>query len=116
MPIIADTDLPARLREVCQTVTDWNTAQANGWYMANNASNAPVTNTWFFGESVNHGAAGWCAQTVTAFTADGASDSATYRRDLNNGSWSAWYRIRQSETELDLRYDRIFDEINGGAF
>lgn len=116
MPIIAEADLPARLRETCQTIADWNNAQLNGWYMASNALNAPVANTWFMGTVTSHGAAGWYTQEVHAFTTDSTLDTKSYRRDSNNGIWGSWYRIRQSEAELDLRFEKIFDSINGGSF
>ena len=42
--------------DVCTTITDWNAATTNGWYMGNNAANAPTSgsNVWYFGEVVAH--------------------------------------------------------------
>jgi hypothetical protein len=34
-----------------------------------------------------------------AFAADGSSDSKTWRRELNAGTWGAWYRLRITESE-----------------
>lgn len=97
---LADARLPTRLRGTAASITDWDDAQANGWYMASNAANAPVEGAvWFLGSVENHGAVGWCTQTVHAFSTDAESDTSTYRRDRNNGVWGTWYRLRLSETE-----------------
>lgn len=101
-----DARMPSRLDATALTITDWNTAISNGWYMGNSAANSPATG-WFIGNVVNHGAAGWCTQTVHAFDSDTSSDTKTYRRELNNGTWGSWYRCRVSETELDARYAKL---------
>ncbi len=95
--------LPARLGAVCRSITDWNLATENGWYMANDALNAPVASGWYMGEVVSHNAI-WVTQTVHNFTADSSADTQSYRREQNNGTWGAWYRVRFSEAELDARY------------
>jgi len=102
--VIADARVPTRIGAVAATVTDWDTAISNGWYMASNATNAPIASTWFIGHVENHGAVGWCTQTVHAFSGDSESDTKTYRRELNNGTWGSWYRLRVSEAEQSAIY------------
>lgn len=101
---LADALLPARLREQAATVTDWDTAIPNGVYMAADAANSPESG-WLLGYTLNHGAAGWCTQTVHAFTGDSSSDTKTWRRELNNGTWGSWYRLRLSEAEQQALWD-----------
>lgn len=101
---VPDARLPPRLGAVAATISDWDAATSNGWYMASDAINAPQASTWFIGHVENHGAAGWCTQTVHAFSGDLEADTKTYRREQNNGAWSAWYRLRVSEAEQSALY------------
>jgi len=100
-----DEVLPTRLRGVAQTVTDWNTAIENGWYMASGATNAPAAG-WWLGSVEAHNAS-WVTQTVHAFTGDSAADGQIWRRQLNSGTWGSWYRLRWSEAEQDARYAQV---------
>jgi hypothetical protein len=74
-----------RLDTVCQTITDWNTAKDNGWYMGSGATNAPTAGVWYYGEVIQHNAS-WVTQRVRAF----AGDYRTYVRHLFNGTWTGW--------------------------
>lgn len=95
---VPDARLPARIGPTAQSISDWNSATSNGWYMSSTAANAP-TGGWLIGHTENHGAAGWCTQTVHAFSGDTEGDTKTYRREQNNGAWGSWYRLRVSEAE-----------------
>jgi len=101
---VSDARLPARLGAVAATISDWNAATSNGWYMASGAINAPEASGWFIGHVENHGAVGWCTQTVHAFSGDMEADTKTWRRDQNNGAWGSWYRLRLSEAEQRAIY------------
>lgn len=101
---VPDARLPARLGGVAATISDWNAATSNGWYMASDAINAPEASGWFIGLVENHGAVGWCTQTVHAFASDMAADTKTWRRDQNIGTWGSWYRLRLSEEEQRAIY------------
>ncbi|MBL8595532.1 MAG: hypothetical protein JNK01_22820 [Devosia sp.] len=93
----ADTRLPTRLGTLSKTITDWNTAVENGWYMASGlgAANAPNgSNNWFYGEVINHQGAGWCTQTLYDF-AFGVPIVPVWRRAQQNGTWGQWYRVRE---------------------
>jgi len=110
----ADARLPARLGAVAATISDWDAATSNGWYMASNAINAPQASTWFIGHVENHGAVGWCTQTVHAFSGDLEADTKTWRREQNNGAWGAWYRLRVSEAEQSALYlQKVGDTLTG---
>ena len=79
--------------DVCTTITDWNSATTNGWYMGNNATNAPTANAWYFGEVVAHNA-NYLIQTVYQFTASSdAKAIPKYIRAKMNGTWGAWTNV-----------------------
>lgn len=100
---IGDARLPTRLGTIAKSVTDWDTAIENGWYMGTDAANAPTVG-WIIGTSENHGAAGWCTQLVHAFSSDSEIDTKTYRRERNNGVWGTWQRVRLTQSEQSAIY------------
>lgn len=102
---ISDARLPGRLGSYAQAITDWNAARSTGWYMGSSIANQPPTPSggWYIGTVVAHNDL-YVTQTAYAFTADGPSDTFTWQRSCDNGTWGAWYRIRVSENELDIRY------------
>ncbi len=51
----------------------------------------------------------WVTQIVHAFSTDAVSDTKTYRRERNNGSWTSWERIWHTESELNLNYLGLTD-------
>lgn len=71
---------------VARTHSDWNTATTNGWWMAANATNAPVGN-WLLGIVTQHNN-DWIQQEVYDFTG-GINGPKWYRWKLG-GTWSAW--------------------------
>lgn len=99
---VADSRLPVRLGPYASAVTDWNDAVTNGWFMSGTAANAPAAG-WFMGQVVAHNTL-YCTQTLHLFTADSSADTNLWRREFNNGTWGAWYRLRVSQAELDARY------------
>jgi hypothetical protein len=102
---LPDARLPTRLGVYSKTVADWNNAVENGWYMSGSATNAPSAG-WFVGHVEAHNAL-YCTQTLHLFTADSSTDTNTWRRELNNGTWGAWYRLRIAQGELDARYAQL---------
>lgn len=87
-----------RLGPVCRTITDWNDALDNGWYMGVGAANAPTLD-WCRGVSNAHNAI-WRTQTVEAFT---TADTPRYRRQEKNGVWGAWVQVFETGLEIDAR-------------
>lgn len=81
--------------DACTTITDWNSATTNGWYMGVNATNAPTSgsNIWYFGEVVAHNT-NYVIQTVYHFTAStDAKAIPKYIRAKTNGTWGAWTNV-----------------------
>ena len=77
----------------CKQITDWNSATTNGWYMANNAANAPTTGVWYFGEVIAHNS-NYLMQTVYQFNAStDAKAIPKYIRAKMNGTWGAWTNV-----------------------
>lgn len=75
--------------QVCKTITDWNSATTNGWYMGNSIINAP-TNWWYFGRTIVHNA-NYVLQEVWGFTfSSDARKIPKYIRIRMNGTWSPW--------------------------
>ena len=95
---LADARLPTRLGLVAKSITDWNSATSNGWYMGADILNAPEAG-WFIGMVQTHIDNLWCTQTVHAFSSDSNVDTKTWRREQNNGTWTSWYRLRISQEE-----------------
>jgi hypothetical protein len=102
-----------------RTTSDWDTATTNGWYMANNAANQPVSPTagWFLGEVVAHNSL-YITQTVHGFTSDNANDTQTWRRSSTDNAgvrqWTGWYRLRLSEAEQSALY-ALKEHAHAGA-
>ncbi|KAA3452731.1 hypothetical protein C7I87_00700 [Mesorhizobium sp. SARCC-RB16n] len=92
----------ARLGIGAQLISDWNAVTDNGWYRGSAAANAPDSG-WWLGEVISHDV-NWCTQTIHAFTADSAGNTASYRRSKNSGTWEAWYKLQLSQAEQDARY------------
>lgn len=95
---LLDARLPTRLGTVATTITDWNNATENGWFMGSEADNAPGAGWWLGIVEVHN--ANWVTQTVHQFSgSDGSADTKTWRRSKDNGVWQSWYRLRLSEAE-----------------
>lgn len=78
---------------VCTTITDWNSATSNGWYMTSNASNQPVSNGgWFYGVTIVHNS-NYIRQIAWHFATDNSvagTNCDKYERVKNNGTWGSW--------------------------
>lgn len=83
-PAGAAGSIPPRLDIVCQTITDWNNAVDNGWYMGSAAANSPVAE-WCYGLVTQHNSS-WITQQVYRF----AASSQAYIRHKFNGTWGGW--------------------------
>lgn len=95
--------------DVCETITDWNNATKNGWYMGNNATNSPTANAWYFGEVIAHNA-NYVVQTVYQFTAStDAKAIPKYIRAKMNGTWGAWTNVTVSKA---VPSNAVFTDTN----
>jgi hypothetical protein len=96
---IAQADLPTNFRADALTITDWNTANTNGWYTGIAATNGPSTTisgaaTYLVG-LVKRAAGNYFVQTVWDY-AQGTQNGQirTYqRRIMGAGLWSPWEQI-----------------------
>lgn len=113
---IPDARLPTRLSTTGANIADWNAAITSGYYMGAGATNAPTATIWYIGQVIAHNAT-WVTQTVYAFADNSeGTNTMTWRREMNNGTWTAWVRIWQTEGELDARYVRlgVYNFLNNG--
>lgn len=101
---IPDLRLPGRLGMTGLIITDWNTVEGNGWFMAFNAANAPHAG-WSIGHVIVHNS-DWITQELFDFTTASSTDGRRYRRHKQSGSWGSWYRVYDGEGELNARYAR----------
>ena len=98
---ITNAQLPGRLQEQALRITDWNTATTNGFYQSGPAAtNVPVVDKYILGQVWNHDTTGNCTQEVHVFVGDGPTDTQSYRRDMNGGTWGAWYKVLKSQEEI----------------
>jgi hypothetical protein len=81
--------VPERVGAIAKTITDWNAATENGWYMGAGVANAPDTG-WWIGQVTVHNQL-WIQQEVWAFTESNPQNSR--RRTLNNGVWQPWVAV-----------------------
>ena len=101
---VPDARLPAQLRADCKLIADWNSATANGWYMADpniSALNAPVSSAWCFGQVIVHNG-DWLEQRVVAFTAEEFGARPTYKRWRIGGIWRGWQRVFETAAEIQI--------------
>lgn len=117
---ITQTAADARYRTLEAVVTtNWDNALNNSlYYSAPAATNSPDAAHYVIGsvEALYNGANTWVTQTACVFTEDASTDTLIYRRECNNTVWGSWYRLRQSEGELDLRYMRAVSLAAGASY
>ena len=100
--------------DTCETVSDWNNATKNGWYMGNNAANGPTTvasggTIWYFGEVIAHNT-NYVVQTVYQFTASTDTKAIPkYIRAKMNGTWGAWTNVTVSKA---VPSNAVFTDTN----
>lgn len=96
------------LEKFCTTITNWDDATTNGWYMAYNASNVPVSG-WVYGIVIAYSSL-YVRQIVWTFAhGDNISSTNHLERIRDNGNWDAW-------TYMDVKksYAKgVLDSTNG---
>jgi hypothetical protein len=78
--------------------TDCNDLLENGYWIGGDFINAPDSGA--FSIRVEYYNAAYLTQFARAVGGDGPTDSLYYKRELNGGIWSAWYRVRETEAEI----------------
>lgn len=100
--VFVDSRLPSRLWAQGPIVSDANDAQGNGnYWLQPQGGNNP--NPGYYGHiaTFQHSDT-YATQNCWSFAADGSADTMMWRRGLNGGTWSTWYRLRISEAEQAL--------------
>ena len=98
------------LPTTCVTIEDWNNAIQTGWYMGNNATNAPTSgnNIWYFGLVIAHNS-NYVLQEVYQFTTtNDAKSIPKYIRACKEGIWGVWSNVT---VQRDVPYDAKLDYI-----
>ena len=104
------------LTDFCKTITNWNSAAANGFYMGNDAANAPSTG-WYFGRVTAHNA-NYLYQEVYQFTASADARAVPkYIRVKSNGAWGSWSNVTvAAAVPSNAKFtDTVYTHPNSGA-
>ena len=104
------------LTDFCKTITDWNSAAANGFYMGNDAANAPSTG-WYFGRVTAHNA-NYLYQEVYQFTASADARAVPkYIRVKSNAAWGSWSNVTvAAAVPSNAKFtDTVYTHPNSGA-
>ena len=89
----ANAAYSSKVPAACVTISNWNSAVTNGWYMASGAANAPVANVWLMGHVIAHNS-GYVIQEVWGFTDNpNPRGMRRYVRGCLNGTWGAWQQV-----------------------
>lgn len=99
-----------KLSDVCKTITDWNAATTNGWYMASNASNAPAGG-WIYGIVIAHNS-NYLRQIAYHFAVDSnvsGTNCDRYERVKQNGTWGAWVN---TSVRKEVPSNAVFTDTN----
>lgn len=95
-------NLPPRLFPVSTAVSDWNSAELNGWYRSSSNTtdlNAPVVG-WLIGMTIGEGTgAGAGTQIIWDQIPPSIGNTNMYRRQKNGGVWGSWQKVRFTEAE-----------------
>jgi hypothetical protein len=120
---MALTDLPLSAREllrglgrlgiVAKNITDWHAVTENGWYIGDNAANAPAPG-WFTA-LVTVNSPDFIVIEGSDFVTAGPGDTKSYRKHKRDKIWGEWDRVYKTATELDARYvNQAGDTMSGG--
>lgn len=100
-----------RIAPYCTTISDWNAANYNGWFMAPDAANAPVGG-WVYGLTIAHNSI-WAVQIAWPF-AGAYPEGAMHYRHMSNGAWDSWARVGNFAHSWDTIDNFIFLRHGGG--
>lgn len=114
---VPDARLPEHLQANSKTITNWDDAVYNGWYMMSAADhpsgNGPIADHWCYGFVIVHNLA-WLEQRVIAFTHDEYGSRPVYKRWRVNGIWTPWRRVYETFEEITAIAERkrLIGEVN----
>jgi hypothetical protein len=111
---ISNAQLPGRLRQDGQVITDWNNAIQSGFYFGESAANSPPgIDGGLIGYVAAASGDGAVVQTVVRWWGISPTASVTWRRAKQGpNAWTAWDLQITSVGELDARYNRLSQVIS----
>jgi hypothetical protein len=112
-----DTSLPPQLRQYVQNAPDANTgiATLNGLcYLQPGDVNGPSSGWWLIDTVAFTAGSTHLRQTAwNLATAADPTNSRTHQREYHEGAgWTAWVRVRRTETEMNGKYCQFFIQAN----
>ncbi|OWZ90485.1 hypothetical protein B9J07_28275 [Sinorhizobium sp. LM21] len=95
--------LPARLGASAMEVSDWDWTFNPGFYCSSGALNEPPGGGGWWGVVSNRDYLSYVTQDLFQTLAS-AANTKHYRRHCIDAVWQGWYRVLDSQQELDARY------------
>lgn len=104
--VIPDAGLPAGLKTIATFLADANNANSDGIFGATDTTiNTPSPGFWLIEVSAGNNV--YLVQTAYPYSSNATDgDTQAWRRTCVNGVWSAWYRLRISQTEQQGMWDQ----------
>lgn len=105
--VVPNAQLPDRLKAFPAYVEDWNNARDAGLYFGGpDTLNTPAQPYVFVGR-VEPRESAYVVQKLTAVGINNPAANVKFERQIVNNVPSAWSRVRDTEVELDARYNRL---------
>ena len=108
------------LTDKCTTITDWNLATANGWYMGRGADNSPSELVdWWYGLVIAYSTM-YVRQILYRFATDNnvsGNNSDRYERIMQNGVWGTWVNTSvKAAVPADAKFtDTTYSNMKGAT-
>lgn len=103
--------LPERLRAYPEYVADWNNVRESGLYFGGpDTLNTPAQPYVFVGD-IEARESSYVVQRLTAVGINNPASNVKFERQIVNNVPSAWARVRDTEAELDARYNRLSQPV-----
>ena len=108
------------LADKCTTITDWNLATANGWYMGRGADNSPSELVdWWYGLVIAYSTM-YVRQILYRFATDNnvsGNNSDRYERIMQNGVWGTWVNTSvKAAVPADAKFtDTTYSNMKGAT-
>ncbi len=103
--------LPERLRAYPEYVADWNNVRESGLYFGGpDTLNTPAQPYVFVGD-IEARESAYVVQRLTAVGINNPALNVKFERQIVNNVPSTWARVRDTEAELDTRYNRLSQPV-----
>lgn len=109
--VIPNAQLPDRLKSYPGYVADWNNVRESGLYFGGpDTLNTPAQPYVFVGD-IEARESAYVVQRLTAVGINNPALNVKFERQIVNNVPSAWTRVRDTEVELDARYNRLSQQV-----